>query len=95
MQQFRKAWMPGTKQYVKRKAYPGKIPCCTDSDCINSIQGIPTYCLCEDCSKLAPDPVLFFVHPPTKTHLTRLKCKNQAIATLIAHIRTKMTRDEH
>ena len=58
-----------SEEYRKRKSYPGKVPKCTEPDCLNTmIEGsCQSYWLCPQCVQRSPDINEYHTHvPPQK-----------------------------
>ena len=73
MQLHRRAWTLGTKEYEKRKDYPGDAArnhVCSHTNCLNYQWDQPeveTYRLCPECAAVSPCIVTeFFTHAPYK-----------------------------
>ena len=73
MNRHRLAWKLGTKEYTKRKDYPGDAArnhVCTNKNCLNyqwHQPAVSTFWLCLACSKIAPCIVTeFYTHAPFK-----------------------------
>ena len=88
----RRAWTPGTKEYEKRKDYPGdeaRNHVCLHTNCLNFKWDQPeveTYWLCPDCAAVAPCIVTqFFTHAPYKILPPRKKRQAACAAAFAAY----------
>ena len=90
---FRRAWVAGTEEYIKRLSYPGPAmatsPCGT-ADCINFSEAsatTPTYTmwLCPACAEKAPCPITEYrTHAPQLNKLSDSKMRAIAAAVFTA-----------
>lgn len=85
---FKQSWIRGTPQYKKRLLYPGYIPMCKHTECVNSnnINVMKyTYWLCEECEAIIPDTQENFQCAPSLHALTKQKKKRQSVATFTGY----------